>query len=62
MGGTKQDLSMSTSVKSAKRDKKNKKVTGKEVLKEQVLGQEPTSGSTNTFDALNGEVDDEVDG
>ena len=53
---------MATTLKSARKDKKNKESASKESLKAHVFRQKPTSGSANIFDALNGEVGDEVDG
>ena len=61
MDGAKQAISVATTLKSAKKDKK-KNETGKESLKEPVLGQKVTPGSANAFDALDEDRDDEVDG
>lgn len=60
--GAKLNLSVPTSLKSAKKDKKKKKEAGKPLLKDPVLGQKATSDDANIFDALNEEADDEADG
>ena len=59
--GAKQALPVSTNVKSASKDKKNKNPTSKELPKELGLGKKPISASTNIFDTLNEVVGDEVD-